>query len=103
MNDYLLLGVIVKPQGLNGEVKLRHETGDASRFLAPGQRDACGKATRFAPVARAFGARCPAQDVYLTLEGVETATRPKSCAARSCTWTAQTPARFQRARCSSPI
>jgi 16S rRNA processing protein RimM len=68
MNDYLLLGTVVKPQGLKGEVKLRHETGDASRFLSlktawMKQGDA------FAEI-RVLSARLSGADVYLTLEGV---------------------------------
>jgi 16S rRNA processing protein RimM len=70
MNDYLLLGVIVKPQGLQGEVKLRHETGDASRFLS-----LCGAMLKtkdsFAPIG-VLSARLSGADVFLTLEGVET-------------------------------
>jgi 16S rRNA processing protein RimM len=69
MNDYLLLGTIVKPQGLRGEVKLRHETGDASRFL---DLDTAWikRGSAFAPV-RVESARLSGPDVYLTLEGVE--------------------------------
>ena len=68
MNEYLLVGTIVKPQGLKGEVKLRHETGDTSRFLA--LKTAWMKqGERYAPV-RVLSARLSGADVYLTLEGV---------------------------------
>ena len=32
-HDYLLLGEVVRPQGIHGEVKLRHYTDDPERFL----------------------------------------------------------------------
>ena len=69
MNDYLLLGAVVKPQGLKGEVKLRHETGDASRFLDL-QTAWIRSGDDYAPV-RVLSARLSGADVYLTLEGIE--------------------------------
>lgn len=30
--EYLLLGEVVRPQGIRGEVKLRHYTDDPARF-----------------------------------------------------------------------
>ncbi len=68
MNDYLLLGTIVKPQGLKGEVKLRHETGDPSRFLEL-ETAWIRQGEGYAPV-RVVSARLSSPDVYLTLEGV---------------------------------
>ena len=68
MNDYLLLGTIVKPQGLKGEVKLRHETGDVSRFLEL-ETAWIRQGERYMPV-RVVSARLSGPDVYLTLEGV---------------------------------
>lgn len=68
MKDYLLLGEIVKPQGLKGEVKLRHETGDVSRFLSL-ETAWIRQGERYAPV-RVVSARLSGPDVYLTLEGV---------------------------------
>ena len=69
MTQYLLLGTIVKPQGLKGEVKLRHETGDASRFLT--LREAWIKqGDAYAPI-RVLHARLSGADVFLTLDGVE--------------------------------
>ena len=69
MNEHLLLGVIVKPQGLKGEVKLRHETGDVSRFLT--LRDALIKQANAMTPIRVLSARLSGADVYLTLEGVD--------------------------------
>ena len=69
MNDRLLLGVIVKPQGLKGEVKLRHETGDVTRFLEL-ENAFVRKQGVFSPV-RVLSARLSGADVFLTLEGVE--------------------------------
>ena len=63
---YLLLGEIVKPQGIRGEVKLRHYTDDPGRFLEletvylGAERRPC----------RVLKARVQQDDVFLTLEGV---------------------------------
>ena len=70
MKDRLLLGTVVKPQGLNGEVKLRHETGDASRFLT--LKSALMLLNGALSPVRVLSARLSGEDVYLTLEGVET-------------------------------
>ena len=32
-HDYLLLGEVVRPQGIRGEMKLKHYTDDPERFL----------------------------------------------------------------------
>ena len=69
MSDYLLLGVIVKPQGLRGEVKLRHETGDTSRFLT--LDTAWRKQGETFVQVKVLSARLSGADVFLTLEGVE--------------------------------
>ena len=68
LQPYLMLGTIVKPQGVRGEVKLHHETGDPERFhdleqVYLRQGDA------YAPV-RVLGARVNGADAFLTLEGV---------------------------------
>jgi len=68
MNDYLLIGTVVKPQGLKGEVKLRHETGDVSRFLS--LKTAWMKRGEGYAEIRVLSARVSGADVYLTLEGV---------------------------------
>jgi 16S rRNA processing protein RimM len=70
MKDHLLLGTVVKPQGLKGEVKLRHETGDASRFFEL-ESVLLGQNGALSPV-RVLSARLSGEDVYLTLEGVDT-------------------------------
>jgi len=68
LQPYLLLGTIVKPQGVRGELKLRHETDDPARFA---ELDTVymkhGDAYR--PV-RVLGARVSGNDAFLTLEGV---------------------------------
>lgn len=43
-HDYLLLGEVVRPQGIHGEVKLRHYTDDPERFLELKPCTASGKA-----------------------------------------------------------
>ena len=69
MNEYLLIGTIVKPQGLKGEVKLRHETGDVARFYD--LETAWMKHGEAYAEIRVLSARLSGMDVYLTLEGVE--------------------------------
>ncbi|HNW86651.1 MAG TPA: ribosome maturation factor RimM [Candidatus Limiplasma sp.] len=68
LNPYLLLGTIVKPQGIRGEVKLRHETDDPERFndlttvfLKNGDA--------YVPV-QVLAARVNGDDAFLTLEGI---------------------------------
>ena len=65
---YLLLGEIVRPQGIRGEVKLKHFTDDPYRFedletvyIKRGQA--------YQPIG-VTGARVQKDDVYLTLEGI---------------------------------
>ena len=68
LNPYLLIGEIVRPQGIRGEVKVRHYTDDPYRFeelteaLTP-------KGEGYAPL-RITGCRVQKEDVFLTLEGV---------------------------------
>ncbi len=65
---YLLLGEIVRPQGIRGEVKVKHFTDDPYRFedlenvfIKRGEKyEAVG----------VLAARVQKDDVYLTLEGV---------------------------------
>ena len=67
--NYLMIGEIVKPQGIRGEVKVRPLTDDPARFLdletvfleEKGQRREC-------PV---VGARVQGEEVYLRLRGCE--------------------------------
>jgi 16S rRNA processing protein RimM len=65
---YLLIGEITRPQGIRGEVKLRHYTDDPSRFedLA---RVFVEKDGGYAPMA-ITGCRVQKDDVFLTVEGV---------------------------------
>ena len=67
-HDYLLLGEVVRPQGIHGEVKLRHYTDDPERFLElkTVYREREG---RYEPIG-VTGARVREDDVFLTLEGV---------------------------------
>lgn len=67
--EYLLLGEIVRPQGIRGEVKVRHYTDDPERFydldvvfLKRGENyDETG----------VEDARVQGDDVYLKLEGID--------------------------------
>lgn len=67
--EYLLLGEIVRPQGIRGEVKVRHYTDDPERFydldvvfLKRGENyDEAG----------VEDARVQGDDVYLKLEGID--------------------------------
>lgn len=65
---YLLLGEIVRPQGIRGEVKLKHYTDDPGRFLEleTVYREQGGG---YAPLA-ITGARVNKDDVFLVIEGV---------------------------------
>lgn len=65
---YLLLGEIVRPQGIRGEVKVKHFTDDPYRFedletvyIKRGQA--------YQPIG-VTGARVQKDDVYLTLDGI---------------------------------
>lgn len=66
--SYLLLGEIVRPQGIRGEVKVRHYTDDPERFfdLETAYRR---QGDTYVPV-KVTGARLQKDDVFLTLEGV---------------------------------
>lgn len=68
-HDYLLLGEIVRPQGIRGEVKLKHYTDGPERFL---ELDTVyrERAGGYEPV-HITGARVNGDDVFLTLKGVE--------------------------------
>lgn len=66
--EYLLLGEIVRPQGIRGEVKLRHYTDDPNRFLEL-QTAYRKEGDAYAPV-RVEAARVQKGDVFLSLEGV---------------------------------
>ena len=65
---YLLMGEIVRPQGIHGEVKLRHYTDDPERFQEL-QTLYAQRGEGYEPV-RLTGARTHKGDVYLTLAGV---------------------------------
>ncbi len=67
--EYLLLGEIVRPQGIRGEVKVRHYTDDPERFydldvvlLKRGQNY---------DEVNVEDARVQGDDVYLKLEGID--------------------------------
>ncbi len=68
LQPYLLLGTVVKPQGVRGEVKLRHES-DPGRFAAL-QTVYMKQGESYAPC-RVLAARAVGGDAYLTLEGVQ--------------------------------
>ena len=67
-NPYLLLGTVVRPQGVRGEVKLRHETDDPERFAAL-QTVYLRAGETYRPL-RVLAARAVGAEAYLTLEGV---------------------------------
>lgn len=65
---YLLLGEIVRPQGIRGEVKVRHYTDDPARFH--GLRHVfVEKKGAYVPLALT-GCRVQKDDVFLSVEGV---------------------------------
>ena len=66
---YLLLGEIVRPQGIRGEVKVKHYTDDPYRFEDL-ETVYLKRGNEYQPVG-VTGARVQKDDVYLTLEGVE--------------------------------
>lgn len=68
LQPYLLLGTIVKPQGVRGEVKLRHETDDPARFTDL-TTVYFKKGEQYLPMA-VTDARVSGNDAFLTLEGV---------------------------------
>lgn len=68
--SHLLLGEIVRPQGIRGEVKLKHYTDDPARFI--GLETAYTKrGDGYEPI-KITGARLQKGEVYLTIEGLET-------------------------------
>lgn len=68
LQPYLLLGTVVKPQGVRGEVKLRHES-DPDRFAAL-QTVYLRQGEAYAPV-RVLAARAVGGEAFLTLENVQ--------------------------------
>lgn len=68
LQPYLMLGTIVKPQGVRGEVKLHHETGDPERFYDLDQVF-LRQGDAYTPI-RVLSARVSGWDAFLTLEGV---------------------------------
>ncbi len=68
LTPYLLLGEIVRPQGVRGEVKLRHYTDDPARF-AELDTVFLKRGESYQPI-RVLSARAQKDDVYLLLEGV---------------------------------
>ena len=66
--DYLLLGEIVRPQGIRGEVKVKHFTDDPERFYDL-ETVFFKRGESYQPVG-VIDARVQKDDVYLLLEGV---------------------------------
>ena len=66
--EYLLLGEIVRPQGIRGEVKVRHYTDDPERFYDL-ETVYLKRGDRYEPAA-VIKARVQNDDVYLAIEGV---------------------------------
>ena len=67
--EYLLLGEIVRPQGIRGEVKVKHYTDDPYRFEEL-ETVYLKRGNEYQPVG-VVDARVQKDDVYLALEGVE--------------------------------
>ena len=68
LQPYLLLGTIVKPQGVRGEVKLHHETDDPERFAGL-TSVYLKKGEQYIPIP-VLAARVSGGEAFLTLEGV---------------------------------
>ena len=68
LNPYLLLGEILRPQGIRGEVKVRHYTDDPRRFEEL-EQVFIQKEGGYAPWS-ITGCRVQKDDVFLALEGV---------------------------------
>ena len=66
--EYLLLGEIVRPQGIHGEVKVKHYTDDPERFFDL-EDVFLKRGDKYEP-AVVTGARVNGDDVFLSIEGV---------------------------------
>ena len=66
--EHLLIGEITKPQGIRGEVKVRHYTDDPERFYDL-ETVLILDGAAFREIA-VTGARVNGDDVFLTLEGI---------------------------------
>ena len=66
--DYLLLGEIVRPQGIRGEVKVKHYTDDPERFYDL-ETVFLRRGESYLPI-EVLEARVQKDDVYLLLDGV---------------------------------
>jgi 16S rRNA processing protein RimM len=68
LTPYLYLGDIVKPQGLRGEVKLRHDMGDPAQLLALTTLY-LKRGDTYAPI-QLESARVNGTEAFLTLAGI---------------------------------
>ena len=93
LQPYLMLGTIVKPQGVRGEVKLRQETGDPERFYSL-EQVFLRQGDAYEPI-RVLSARVSGVEAFLTLEGVEDREAADAL-------TVPMPGSWSRTRCSSP-
>ena len=66
--EHLLIGEITKPQGIRGEVKVRHYTDDPDRFYDL-ENVLVQEGNAFREIA-VTGARVNGDEVFLTLEGI---------------------------------
>ena len=66
--EHLLIGEITKPQGIRGEVKVRHYTDDPDRFYDL-ETVLVQEGSTFREIT-VNGARVNGDDVFLTLEGI---------------------------------
>ena len=68
LNPYLLIGEIVRPQGIRGEVKVRHYTDDPRRFEVL-ESALIQRGGQYEPI-EITGCRVQKHDVFLTLKDV---------------------------------
>lgn len=99
MNEYLMIGEVLKPQGVRGEVKIKPYAADLEAFhdwktlyLLDG--------TVYQPI-KASCSRVHDGFAYVTLGDCKTMETRRSCAGRSSTSTAHTPFPSLRTRCTS--
>ena len=99
MDNYLVIGEIVRPQGVRGEVKLRPITCDVERFNGLAQAY-FKRGEDYVPVHIRTSRRAQ-EAVFLTLEGVEDRDAAEKLRGELSTSTAPTPWNWMRTRTSS--
>jgi len=69
LQPYLLIGEIVRPQGIRGEVKVRHYTDDPTRFEELTSVLLQGENSKMVPL-KITGCRVQKNDVFLAFDGI---------------------------------